>query len=175
MLDRLGISGALSLLAGVSALLCAVPFLFLAHGERIRARSRFCAALRERRAELARRVEDQRRRRTKSSAALLSAAADAGAGAGAGAGERRAGSAASGAAPAATTTTAGTVCYCSASEGAEGVMVEEKEGEWLAKGDDKHERERGEEEGSRASLRAEDDIEAGVGGRGGAGEEGVGV
>lgn len=44
--------------------MCAVPFVFLWQGRRIRASSGFCTALRERKEEMARRVDAQRRRRS---------------------------------------------------------------------------------------------------------------
>lgn len=62
MYDRLGIAGATSLLGGLSCLMCAVPFLFIWKGETIRAGSRFCTALRERKEDMARREEEQRRK-----------------------------------------------------------------------------------------------------------------
>ncbi|KAL2759835.1 hypothetical protein ACRALDRAFT_1079201 [Sodiomyces alcalophilus JCM 7366] len=62
MFDRLGIAGACSLLGGLSALMCVIPFLFIWKGETIRANSRFCIALREQKEAMARRVEGQRRR-----------------------------------------------------------------------------------------------------------------
>lgn len=61
MFRSLGISGACSLLGGLSLLMCAVPFIFIWQGEKIRANSRFCIALRERKEEMARKVEVQRR------------------------------------------------------------------------------------------------------------------
>ncbi|KAK1836071.1 major facilitator superfamily domain-containing protein [Podospora conica] len=61
----LGIAGACSLLAGLAVLMCAVPFVFLWQGRRIRAASGFCTALRERKEEMARRVAAQRRRKTR--------------------------------------------------------------------------------------------------------------
>lgn len=42
--------------------MCAVPFLFIWKGETIRAGSRFCTALRERKEDMARREEEQRRK-----------------------------------------------------------------------------------------------------------------
>lgn len=60
MFQRLGISGACSLLGGLSCLVCIIPFIFIWKGERIRAGSRFCIALRERKEEMERRVEEQR-------------------------------------------------------------------------------------------------------------------
>jgi hypothetical protein len=57
MFHRLGISGALSLLAGLSLLLGTVPFIFLWKGERIRAGSKFCIALKERKLEIQRKAE----------------------------------------------------------------------------------------------------------------------
>ncbi|KAK2610202.1 hypothetical protein N8I77_003652 [Diaporthe amygdali] len=62
MFRRLGIPGACSLLGGLSCLVCVIPFVFIWKGERIRAGSRFCIVLRERKEEMARRVEEQRRR-----------------------------------------------------------------------------------------------------------------
>lgn len=47
MFQRLGIAGACSLLAGLSFLMCFIPFLFLWKGEQIRARSKFCIMLKE--------------------------------------------------------------------------------------------------------------------------------
>lgn len=63
MFTRLGIAGGCSLLGGLSLLMCLIPFAFIWKGERIRAGSRFCIALRERKEEMARKVEEQRRRR----------------------------------------------------------------------------------------------------------------
>ena len=63
MFLRLGISGACSLLGGLSLLMSVVPFVFIWQGENIRARSRFCIALKKRKEEIERRVEEQRRRR----------------------------------------------------------------------------------------------------------------
>ncbi|KAK4133146.1 MFS general substrate transporter [Trichocladium antarcticum] len=62
MFQRLGISGALSLLGGLSTLMCAVPFLFLVHGKRIRANSKFCVALREREEEQQQKQQQQQTR-----------------------------------------------------------------------------------------------------------------
>lgn len=62
MYNRLGIAGASSLLAGLSCLMCIIPFLFIWKGEKLRAGSRFCTAIRERKEEMAHRAEDQRRR-----------------------------------------------------------------------------------------------------------------
>ncbi|KAM7193364.1 Major facilitator superfamily domain containing protein [Naviculisporaceae sp. PSN 640] len=64
MFARLGISGACSLLGGLSLLMCAIPFVFLWQGDRIRANSGFCIELRERKAEMARKIEEQARRKT---------------------------------------------------------------------------------------------------------------
>jgi len=60
MFRALGISGALSLLAGVSLLLGTVPFIFLWKGERIRAGSAFCIALKERKLEMQRKAAQER-------------------------------------------------------------------------------------------------------------------
>ncbi|KUI53330.1 Polyamine transporter 2 [Cytospora mali] len=65
MYGRLGIAGASSLLAGLSCLMCAIPFVFIWKGERIRAGSKFCIALQERKEEMARRTEEQRRKAEK--------------------------------------------------------------------------------------------------------------
>lgn len=62
MFTRLGIWGACSLLGGLTLIMCVIPFLFIWQGERLRAGSRFCIALRERKEELAKRVEEQRQR-----------------------------------------------------------------------------------------------------------------
>lgn len=59
---RLGVAGACSLLAGLSALLCGVPFLFLWQGARLRAGSRFCAELKRRKGEMERQAEEEARR-----------------------------------------------------------------------------------------------------------------
>ncbi|KAI0503141.1 major facilitator superfamily transporter [Xylaria bambusicola] len=57
MFDQLGISGSLSLLGGLSLLLSGVPFVFLWKGERIRAGSAFCIALKEEKLEMERRAK----------------------------------------------------------------------------------------------------------------------
>ncbi|EFW99827.1 major facilitator superfamily transporter multidrug resistance [Grosmannia clavigera kw1407] len=62
LFTRLTISGACSLLGGLSLLMCAIPFLFIWKGERIRAGSHFCNVLRERKADMERKVEEQRHR-----------------------------------------------------------------------------------------------------------------
>ncbi|KAI8314216.1 Citrinin biosynthesis cluster MFS transporter mrr1 [Colletotrichum sp. SAR11_240] len=62
MFNKLGIAGACSLLGGLSAVMCVIPFVFIWKGEEIRAGSRFCIALRERKEEMERKVEAQRRR-----------------------------------------------------------------------------------------------------------------
>ncbi|KAL0940345.1 Polyamine transporter 3 [Colletotrichum truncatum] len=62
MFNRLGIAGACSLLGGLSAIMCVIPFIFIWKGEQIRANSKFCIALRERKADMEKRVEEQRRR-----------------------------------------------------------------------------------------------------------------
>jgi len=64
MFARLGIAGACSLLGGLATLMCIIPFLFLWQGERIRANSQFCIAIRQRREEMAARIDAQRKRRT---------------------------------------------------------------------------------------------------------------
>ncbi|KAI1403516.1 major facilitator superfamily transporter [Hypoxylon fuscum] len=62
MFARLGISGACSLLGGLSLVMCVIPFIFIWKGEEIRARSKFCIALKERKEEMERRNEEQQRR-----------------------------------------------------------------------------------------------------------------
>ncbi|KAF6844103.1 Polyamine transporter 3 [Colletotrichum musicola] len=62
MFERLGIAGACGLLGGLSAVMCVIPFVFIWKGEAIRAGSRFCIALRERKEQMERRVEEQKRR-----------------------------------------------------------------------------------------------------------------
>ncbi|XXG97321.1 hypothetical protein Hte_003617 [Hypoxylon texense] len=62
MFTQLGISGACSLLGGLSLVMCAIPFIFIWKGEEIRARSKFCIALKERKLEMERRNEEQQRR-----------------------------------------------------------------------------------------------------------------
>lgn len=57
MFRDLGIDGALGLLGGLSLLLGAIPFIFVWKGERIRAGSAFCVALKERKLEMQRRAE----------------------------------------------------------------------------------------------------------------------
>lgn len=62
MFADLGISGACSVLGGLSAGMCIIPFVFMWKGPSIRARSKFCIALRERREEIARKTEEERLR-----------------------------------------------------------------------------------------------------------------
>ncbi|OBR06774.1 Major facilitator superfamily transporter [Colletotrichum higginsianum IMI 349063] len=62
MFHELGIAGACSLLGGLSAVMCIIPFIFIWKGEQIRAGSRFCLALRERKAEMERKVEEQKQK-----------------------------------------------------------------------------------------------------------------
>ncbi|KAI1270851.1 major facilitator superfamily transporter [Xylaria sp. FL0933] len=62
LFGRLGIDGALGLLGGLSLLLSAIPWIFLWQGERIRARSAFCIALKERKLEMRRRAEMEMKR-----------------------------------------------------------------------------------------------------------------
>ncbi|KAI0112402.1 major facilitator superfamily transporter [Nemania sp. FL0031] len=61
LFNRLGISGACSLLAGLSLLLSAVPFIFIWKGERIRAGSKFCIELKEKKREMQLKAEEKRR------------------------------------------------------------------------------------------------------------------
>ncbi|KAK0748508.1 major facilitator superfamily domain-containing protein [Apiosordaria backusii] len=62
MFEKLGISGACSLLGGVSTLMCVIPFVFLWQGDRIRGNSKFCIAIWERKVEQERKIQEQRRR-----------------------------------------------------------------------------------------------------------------
>ncbi|KAH7249322.1 hypothetical protein FSOLCH5_014883 [Fusarium solani] len=62
MFRRLEIPGACSLLGGLSALMCIIPFVFIWKGPSIRARSRFCIALRERKEEMQRKEDEARAR-----------------------------------------------------------------------------------------------------------------
>ncbi|KAK3196562.1 hypothetical protein K4F52_000444 [Lecanicillium sp. MT-2017a] len=62
MFKKLGISGACSLLGGISAVMCVIPFVFIWKGPSIRNRSRFCIALRERKEEMLRKEEENRQR-----------------------------------------------------------------------------------------------------------------
>ncbi|KAK3683998.1 fluconazole resistance protein [Podospora appendiculata] len=62
MFARLGVAGACSLLGGLALLMCAIPFVFLWQGEKIRASSKFCLALRVRKEEMAKKIEEQRKR-----------------------------------------------------------------------------------------------------------------
>ncbi|KAI0837456.1 major facilitator superfamily transporter [Hypoxylon sp. FL0890] len=63
MFARLGISGACSLLGGLSLIMCVIPFIFIWKGEAIRSRSKFCIALKERKLEMEQRALEQQRRR----------------------------------------------------------------------------------------------------------------
>lgn len=62
MFDSLGIAGACSLLGGLAAVMCILPWLFIWKGPIIRSRSRFCIALKERKAEAQRREEEDKQR-----------------------------------------------------------------------------------------------------------------
>ncbi|KAI1445730.1 major facilitator superfamily transporter [Annulohypoxylon stygium] len=68
MFDRLGISGACSLLGGLSLCMCAIPFIFIWKGAAIRERSKFCIALKEQKREMERRHEEQQQRRARAAA-----------------------------------------------------------------------------------------------------------
>ncbi|KAI0181613.1 major facilitator superfamily transporter [Hypoxylon sp. FL1284] len=68
MFTRLGISGACSLLGGLSLVMCVIPFIFIWKGEEIRARSKFCIALKERKLEMERKNEEQQRRKAAAAA-----------------------------------------------------------------------------------------------------------
>ncbi|KAG6007487.1 hypothetical protein E4U21_005955 [Claviceps maximensis] len=63
MFGQLGIAGACGLIGGLSAVMCAIPFIFIWKGPAIRARSKFCIALREQKEEMQRRLDVQRARR----------------------------------------------------------------------------------------------------------------
>lgn len=72
MFARLGIAGACSLLGGLSILFSVVPFLFIWYGERIRASSRFCIYLKQRKEDLNRKVEEEHQKTLASEKALQS-------------------------------------------------------------------------------------------------------
>ncbi|KAH6997195.1 major facilitator superfamily domain-containing protein [Ilyonectria destructans] len=63
MFRRLGVAGACSLLGGLSALMCFIPFIFIWKGPSIRSRSPFCIALRDRKEEMLRKAEEDKARR----------------------------------------------------------------------------------------------------------------
>ncbi|QPH11195.1 hypothetical protein C2857_002852 [Epichloe festucae Fl1] len=63
MFKQLGIAGACALIGGLSAVMCAIPFIFIWKGPSIRARSKFCIALREQKEEVQRRADDAQRAR----------------------------------------------------------------------------------------------------------------
>ncbi|KAF1986299.1 MFS general substrate transporter [Aulographum hederae CBS 113979] len=66
--EKLGVPWACSLLGFLSAVIAVVPFVFIRYGDQIRARSRFCRYLEERRAEAERKKEreaERARRREK--------------------------------------------------------------------------------------------------------------
>lgn len=63
MFQRLGIAGACSLLAGLSFLMCFIPFMFLWKGEQIRSRSKFCIMLKQEKESAAREKDDAQQRR----------------------------------------------------------------------------------------------------------------
>ncbi len=63
---RLGISGACSLLGALSALMCVIPFVFFSKGERLRAGSAFCIALKEQKLEMERNAAEELLRRVQS-------------------------------------------------------------------------------------------------------------
>lgn len=62
MFASLGIAGACSLLGGLAAVMCILPWIFIWKGPVIRSKSRFCIALKERKAEAQRREEADNRR-----------------------------------------------------------------------------------------------------------------
>ncbi|RFU78856.1 bicyclomycin resistance [Trichoderma arundinaceum] len=63
MFTKLGISGACALLGGLSAVMCILPLIFIWKGPSIRARSRFCTELREKKEEMLRKAEEEKQRR----------------------------------------------------------------------------------------------------------------
>jgi len=71
MFTRLGISGACSTLGGLSALMCVIPYVFVWKGESLRARSKFCIALKKRKEEMERKEEEQRQIRERRESAHL--------------------------------------------------------------------------------------------------------
>lgn len=65
MFARLGVSGACSLLGGLSLLMSIIPFIFIWKGEDIRARSKFCIALKERKLEMERKNKEEREKKAR--------------------------------------------------------------------------------------------------------------
>jgi hypothetical protein len=63
MYERLGVAWAGSLLGFLSLLMCGVPFGFLYWGEGIRARSKFCIYLKEKKEEEMQKLRDEREKR----------------------------------------------------------------------------------------------------------------
>ncbi|KAH9893852.1 major facilitator superfamily transporter [Xylariomycetidae sp. FL2044] len=69
MFLSLGINGACSVLAGLSLLMCLIPFIFIWKGERIRAGSKFCIALKEKKLEMEKKKnKEQKRKQARSKA-----------------------------------------------------------------------------------------------------------
>lgn len=62
MYDRLGVAWATSLLGFASLGMCVIPFVFIRYGDRIRANSRFCQFLAEKKMAEAEAEEEGRRR-----------------------------------------------------------------------------------------------------------------
>ena len=62
MFENLGISGACALLGGLCGGMCLIPFIFIWKGPSIRARSKFCLALKERKEAMMRKEEEERAR-----------------------------------------------------------------------------------------------------------------
>lgn len=58
MFTRLGVDWGCSLLGILSALMCLIPFVFIKYGEKIRANSKFCQELKQRKEE-----DDEKQRR----------------------------------------------------------------------------------------------------------------
>ncbi|KAF3070767.1 Polyamine transporter 3 [Daldinia childiae] len=65
MFARLGVSGACSLLGGLSLLMSIIPFIFIWKGEDIRARSKFCIALKERKLEMEQKNKEEREKKAR--------------------------------------------------------------------------------------------------------------
>ncbi|KAF3361157.1 Endo-1,4-beta-xylanase [Verticillium dahliae VDG1] len=77
LFDRLGVAGACALLGGLSAVMVPIPFIFIWEGDRIRAASPFCIALRQQEDEREREADGRRRRREQAAAAAAAAGEDA--------------------------------------------------------------------------------------------------
>lgn len=69
MYERLGVAWACSVLGFLSLALCAIPFVFIKYGDRIRANSKFCQELKRKKAE---REEKDRRQQERQDRRLQS-------------------------------------------------------------------------------------------------------